>query len=94
MLEMGDAAAAGHADVGRLAAASNLDALVCVGPLSATIAAAATAAGLANVSHLATTADAAAAVPPMLRAGDLVLLKASRGMRLEKVAAAIHAAFG
>jgi UDP-N-acetylmuramoyl-tripeptide--D-alanyl-D-alanine ligase len=94
MLEMGDAAAAGHADVGTLAAASHLDALVCVGPLSAGLAAAATAAGLSNVSHVPTTADAATAVPPMLRPGDLVLLKASRGMRLERVATAIHGTFG
>ncbi len=93
MLEMGDAAAPGHAEAGRLAAACHLDALVCVGPLSAGIAAAATAAGIANVSHVATTADAAAAVPAMLHAGDLVLLKGSRGMRLERVAAAIHGAF-
>ena len=94
MLEMGDAAAAGHADVGRLAAASGLDALVCVGPLSAGIAAAATAAGLGDVSHLPTTDAAVAAVPPMLRRGDLVLLKASRSMGLERIAAALHATFG
>ena len=94
MLEMGDAAAAGHADVGRLAAASGLVALVCVGPLSAGIAAAATAAGLADVTHVATTAEAVSVVPPMLRSDDLVLLKASRGIGLEKVAEAIHAALG
>ena len=94
MLEMGDAAAAGHADVGRLAAASGLDVLVCVGPLSAGTAAAAKAAGLGVVWHVLTTAEAAAFVPTLLAAGDLVLLKASRGIRLEKVADAIRAAFG
>ena len=93
MLEMGNAAAAGHADVGRLAAVSGLDALVCVGPLSAGSAAAATAAGLADVSHVATTAEAADVVPAMLRPGDLVLLKASRGLRFEAIAKAIRSAF-
>ena len=93
MLEMGDAAAAGHADVGRRAAAAGVDVLVCVGPLSAGTAAAAKDAGLPVVWHVLTTTEAAAAVPPLLRAGDLVLLKASRGIRLERVADAIRAAF-
>ena len=93
MLEMGHAAAAGHADVGRLAAAAGLDLLVCVGPLSAGTAAAAKDAGLPVVYHVLTTAEAAGVVPSLLTAGDLVLLKASRGLKFEAVAAAIHAAF-
>ncbi len=94
MLEMGHAAAAGHADVGRLAAAAGVDVLVCVGPLSAATAAAAKDAGLGVVLHVLTTAEAAALVPTLLRGGDLVLLKASRGIHLEAVADAIHTAFG
>ena len=92
MLEMGDAAAAGHAEVGRLAA--GLDVLVCVGPLSAGTAAAAKDAHVPVVYHVLTTTEAAELAPTLLRAGDLVLLKASRGLRLERVSAAIAAAFG
>ncbi len=94
MLEMGDAAAAGHADVGRLAAACGVDVLACVGPLSAATAAAAKDAGLPAVFHALTTTEAAALVPTLLSDGDLVLLKASRGLRLERVAEAIQSTFG
>ena len=93
MLEMGAAAAAGHADVGRLAAGSGLDVLVCVGPLSAGTAAAAKDGRVGAVFHVLTTAEAAVLVPTLLMPGDLVLLKASRGLRFEAIAKAIHAAF-
>ena len=92
MLELGDAGPAEHAAAGALAAACGVDLLVAVGPLATEIAAAATAAGLPAVTHVGTSAEAAIVVPPLLRGGDLVLLKASRGVRLERVAEAIRAA--
>jgi UDP-N-acetylmuramoyl-tripeptide--D-alanyl-D-alanine ligase len=57
---------------------------------------AAVAAGLPDraVFHYPDAAAAGAAVPERLRSGDLVLVKASRGIRLETVADAIAAARG
>ena len=85
MFELGDTAEALHAQVGRGAAAAGVDLLVAVGPLSRHMAAAARGAGLAQTHAFDEPADAAALVRKSARAGDVVLVKASRGMRLERV---------
>ena len=85
MFELGDDAAALHAEVGRRAATSGVDALVAVGPLSAHTAAAARAAGLTRVFETSSAEDAAAQVRANARSGDAVLVKGSRGMKLERV---------
>jgi len=85
MFELGDDAAALHAEVGRRAAAAHVDSLVCVGELSASTAAAARAAGLAQVFETRSAEEAAAHVRAAARSGDVVLVKASRGMKLERV---------
>jgi UDP-N-acetylmuramoyl-tripeptide--D-alanyl-D-alanine ligase len=90
MLELGEAAAAGHIEVGR-AAAGIVDLLVVVGadgssPATA-IADAAAEAGLAS-SRIVRAADrtaASAACLERLRPGDTVLVKASRGVELERL---------
>jgi UDP-N-acetylmuramoyl-tripeptide--D-alanyl-D-alanine ligase len=91
MRELGPAGESLHRDVGTWAASVGLDWLACVGPQSRLIAEAAKAAGMAaeRVEMYDDAQMAARHVPNQLRADDLVLLKASRGVHLEIVAKAI-----
>jgi UDP-N-acetylmuramoyl-tripeptide--D-alanyl-D-alanine ligase len=84
MLELGDAHEAGHADVGRMAAGV-AELLVVVGEGAAPLAEAALEAGL-PADRILRAPDAEAALDvlvPRLRAGDVVLVKASRGIGLD-----------
>jgi UDP-N-acetylmuramoyl-tripeptide--D-alanyl-D-alanine ligase len=95
MLELGDAADAGHREVGR-AAAAVCDLLSVVGVGAAGIAAGAREAGL-PADRLSVTADrdaAAASLPAVLRPGDVVLVKASRGIALEVLVASLVEVLG
>ncbi len=93
MLELGESTARYHRELGQYAAGKHIDELVCVGERSLQTAEAARAAGLDadRIMHCVDAASAAAVVPDMLQPGDLVLIKASRGIQLEAVAAAIMA---
>ncbi len=86
MMELGPEEARFHREVGEAAAAAGIDLLVAVGERAAQYAAGAN--GLEAV-HIATVEEAVERVPGLLREGDVVLLKGSRSMRLERVAAAI-----
>jgi UDP-N-acetylmuramoyl-tripeptide--D-alanyl-D-alanine ligase len=93
MLELGDEHAAGHRVVGEAAGRVAAE-LVVVGPGAAGIADGALAAGLA-ASRVHRVADRAAALellPSILRGGDVVLVKASRGAALEAIVDALQAA--
>jgi len=95
MLELGEQAVALHEACGRAAARSGLSLLVTVGGAPAlAMARAAVAAGMpeASVRHVATSAEAADALGPMLREGDVVLVKGSRGVRTDIVADRVKAA--
>ena len=83
-MELGDAADAGHLAVGRAAAAVS-DLLVTVGPGAAGIARGAVEAGFdAGRVHEAEDREAALDVlRPRLRSGDVLLVKASRGVALD-----------
>lgn len=85
MLELGDDGARLHAETGRKAAAAGIDVLVAVGPLSRNTAEGARAAGLGTTLECDDADAAAELVRKHARAGDAVLVKASRGMRLERV---------
>jgi UDP-N-acetylmuramoyl-tripeptide--D-alanyl-D-alanine ligase len=88
MLELGDRATALHEDVGRAAAKSNVDLLLSVGgEPAASLARAAVAAGMpaGSVRYFATSGDAADAAADLVRPGDLVLVKGSRGVRTDRV---------
>ena len=94
MLELGDLAVPLHEACGRSAAAAGLAMLVTVGGAAArAMGAAAVSAGMpaASVAHAATSAEAADLVVPGLRAGDVVLVKGSRGVRTDIVADRVRA---
>ncbi len=90
MLELGPQGPALHREIGAHARRAGVEVLVTVGPLAAEMAEA-----FGGESRSLPDSEAAAdAVPEMLRAGDTVLLKASRGVGLERVAAALRDADG
>jgi len=86
MLELGDGAEAGHRAIGSLAA-SVAGLIVAVGPGAAPLADAA-ADGAPDGTRVLRATDAAEALEllrPRLRGGDVVLVKGSRGIGLERV---------
>jgi UDP-N-acetylmuramoyl-tripeptide--D-alanyl-D-alanine ligase len=88
MLELGPDAPRLHIEVGEHAADRGVELLVAVGPLAAEMLR-----GFAGESHWAPDAAAAAELlAPLLRAGDTVLVKGSRGVGLERVAEILGAA--
>jgi UDP-N-acetylmuramoyl-tripeptide--D-alanyl-D-alanine ligase len=84
MLELGPTEAELHAMVGRVAAASGLHQLITIGARARHASEAAAALGT-TVVHVETAAQAAEAAAAATRAGDVVLVKGSRGMALERV---------
>ena len=88
MLELGTLSAEAHEAVGRDAATS-ADVLVAVGDLAATIAHAAERAGLRDVHRATDAADALVRVRQVLRPGDVVLVKGSRALALDRLADAL-----
>jgi UDP-N-acetylmuramoyl-tripeptide--D-alanyl-D-alanine ligase len=88
MLELGSAEAELHREVGALAAASRVDLLVTVGPRAVAMLEAFD----GDFYAVADAAEAAALVGELIEAGDVVLVKASRGVGLEVVAEALIAA--
>jgi UDP-N-acetylmuramoyl-tripeptide--D-alanyl-D-alanine ligase len=83
MLELGDAGPALHAACGAAAAQAGVDVVVGVRGLALELVAAARAGGAAAV-FVETPQEAGAWLRENLRAGDVALLKASRGVRLER----------
>ena len=91
MLELGGQAEALHAAVGELLAARGVNAVVTVGKLASHIAAKAASLGVA--AYACEDCDQAASqLKSLLRSGDTVLVKGSRGMRMERVAERLLAA--
>jgi UDP-N-acetylmuramoyl-tripeptide--D-alanyl-D-alanine ligase len=89
MRELGDLATTLHVACGRAAAAAGVDELIVVGgPVADGLAKGARAAGLAaaRIHRFADSAAAAAAASALVRVGDLVLVKGSRGTRMDIVA--------
>jgi len=86
MAELGAQSEAAHAEVGRRAAELGIGQLFVVGRMAPVIAAAARKAGLSRVIEFADVEAAKTAVRNFLKAGDVVLLKASRASRLERIA--------
>ena len=84
MLELGDISRAAHEEVGRQAVENKVDYLVTYGEQAKRIAVVAAAKGLPTL-HTDTYAQAAEALLNKMQPGDALLVKASRGMALEKV---------
>ena len=86
MAELGAHSEAAHAEIGRRAAELGIGQLFAVGKMAPVMAAAARGAGLSRVLEFADVEAAKNAVKNFLKAGDVVLLKASRASRLERIA--------
>jgi UDP-N-acetylmuramoyl-tripeptide--D-alanyl-D-alanine ligase len=90
MLELGPQSAELHGAAGKAAAAAGLQAIYAVGPESRALAeTAARSSSGAEVRHFATVAAFLHALPGLPRRGDVWLVKASRGMALERVVEAL-----
>lgn len=87
MLELGQGSPEQHREVGGAAARLGIDLLITVGPLSTHIAAGAREKGMAadRVIEAGSTAAAAGLLRSLSRSGDVVLVKGSRGMKMESV---------
>ncbi len=88
MLELGEWSSALHEGVGRAVVDARVDVLVSIGSAPArALADAAVAAGMpaGGVHYFSTSDEAANAIPALVRAGDLVLVKGSRGVKTDRV---------
>jgi UDP-N-acetylmuramoyl-tripeptide--D-alanyl-D-alanine ligase len=97
MLELGAHSEALHRECGRAAAAAGIGRLFVVGGAPAgALGEAAVDAGLpaSSVTHIETSEQAAAEVVASIRAGDLVLVKGSRGIRTDIVADRLSSELG
>jgi len=93
MLELGPDEAGFHRDAGRQAASAGVQVLVGIGPLSRAAVETARRAGVAEVYHEPDAATAAREMPRRVMPGDLVVVKGSRGIRLEQVVEALLGAY-
>ena len=85
MLELGPEEREMHREIGAYAAEKGVDLLLCAGPLSRELAA-----GAGDcASWFSDREELLRALPELIRKGDRVLVKASRGMHFERVAEAL-----
>ena len=91
MGELGVHSQAAHVEVGRSAAKLEVGQLFTVGKMAPVVAKAARDAGLARVVEFENVEEAAKAIKSFLKTGDIILLKASRAARLERIAEALKA---
>jgi len=91
MLELGEAEAESHRELGRLAARAGLAALATFGPRTRLTHESALAAGFpaGDAFHSEDPGALAAWMRGRLRPGDVLLVKASRGMQLERLVEAL-----
>jgi UDP-N-acetylmuramoyl-tripeptide--D-alanyl-D-alanine ligase len=91
MGELGTHSEAAHAEVGRRAAELGIGQLFTIGKMSVMTARAARDAGLARVIEFVDVESAMRAIKNFMKPGDVVLLKASRAARLERIADTLKA---
>lgn len=95
MLELGPGEQTFHEEAGRTAGRLGWNMVAAVGPRSRWIAAGARTAGLSlkETPEFETSEEAAEKIPGLLRPGDLVLVKGSRGVRMERLVERLAAQF-
>ena len=91
MAELGAHSESAHEEVGRRVVELGVDQLFAVGKMAPVTARAARGAGLNRVFEFADVETAASAVKSFVKAGDVVLLKASRATRIERIAELLRA---
>ena len=91
MAEQGSQSEAAHREIGQRAAELGVGQLFAVGKMAPVVARAARDAGLNRVLEFADVDAAAAAVKSFVKSGDVVLLKASRATRLERIGDVLRA---
>ncbi len=96
MLELGPRAPELHHAMGRAAAESNIDQLLLVGELTRASAAGALEAGMpiARVQHLGGREQALAQIAALIQPGDVVLVKGSNAMGMDRVVRLLSDSFG
>ena len=92
MLELGDQGEALHVRAGRDIASHRVDLLIGVGPLGRYIARGAAEAGL-TAEEVSSVRAARGTVPELLRRGDVVLVKGSRGVAMDRLIEPIRAKY-
>ncbi len=94
MLELGDHAVHVHMEIGQAVRECGIDALFTVGELAGVIARGAIDAGMpiAAVTEFEDSAQAAKEVPTKVRERDVVLVKGSRAMKMERIMEGLNAA--
>ncbi len=94
MLELGEASDRLHEEVGELAGDCGVDLAILVGPAMARAAGPLRARGVPCEVFEDSDDEAMRTIAGMIREGDLVLVKGSRGMRMERVVAEVELAHG
>jgi UDP-N-acetylmuramoyl-tripeptide--D-alanyl-D-alanine ligase len=91
MNELGAQSEAAHAEIGRKVAELQIGQLFAIGRMAPVMAKAARAAGLMRVFEFESVEAARGAVKNFVKAGDVILIKASRASRLERIAETLKA---
>ncbi len=93
MLELGSYTEEGHREIGRQVAMSGADVLMTVGERARDIGRGAREAGMNadNIFHFSDVGEAGLFLQDKMREGDLILIKGSQGMRMEKIVKEIMA---
>jgi UDP-N-acetylmuramoyl-tripeptide--D-alanyl-D-alanine ligase len=91
MAELGASTEAAHQEIGKRCAELEIGQLFAVGKMAPVVGAAAREAGLARVFEFADVDGAMKAVKNFLKPGDVVLFKASRSVKLERIAETLKA---
>ena len=91
MLELGDRQKDFHRAAGKSAAKNGVDMLMTVGPLAKHMAEGALDSGMAlhDILSFKDSEEAAREIPPLLKQNDIILIKGSRGVQIEKIVNAL-----